>query len=230
MQLEENNVPTGSAPLDRVIGGLPRRQVTLLYGEPGTGKTTLAVQASGNAAKQGMKVLFVDADNSFYPERLADIAGASPEVSRRIFVSKPRSFFGLTHLLENLGSYINSGTSLVVVDTVTSLYREALAGGQSVFSLNRELNLQLAYLVETARVSGPAVLITSQVRSIPLAYGSMPRIEPVATRVVKFWPQRIMRISTLPETGLREVFVEKAEEPQLVGARVTLRLGEEGLG
>ena len=221
------HLSTGCAGLDRILGGLPRGEVALLYGEPGTGKTAFALQVSSHVAKQGLTTLFIDADNSFYPERLAQIAGED-FASLRIFVSKPTSFPGLTHLLANLGSYVSSGVALVVVDTMTSLYRKAMNGSQNVFSLNRELNLQLAYLTETAKTFEPAVLITSQVRSVPQGGGLEPRIEPVATRVLKFWSKWILKISSLPLKGLREIHVEKADEPSLVGAKVTLRLEREG--
>ena len=150
------------------------------------------------------------------------------ETSRLILVSKPNSFIGLTQLLTNLGSYVSSEVVLVVVDTVTSLYRKAMMGDQNIFLLNRELNLQLAYLVETARTLGPAILITSQVRSIPQGRNLETRIEPVATRVVKFWSQRILRISTILDRGLREICIEKAETTDLMGKRVKLKLGKKG--
>jgi len=228
LQPKAKHLSTGCTSLDRALGGLPRGEVTLLYGEAGTGKTAFALQVSSHAAKQGSRVLFIDADNSFYPERLAQIAGEGLDVSRVIFVSKPTSFLGLTHLLVNLGSYASSGVALVVVDTMTSLYRKAMNGSQNVFSLNRELNLQLAYLTETARIFEPAVLITSQVRSVPQRGGLEPLIEPVATRVLKFWSKWILKISSLPVKGLREIHVEKADEPSLVGTKITLRLEKEG--
>jgi DNA repair protein RadB len=211
-----------------VFGGLKRGGVSLLYGEPGTGKTTLALQAASSAAKKGLSTLFIDADNSFYPERLTHLAGDNSEVPRLVFVSKPASFFSLTHLLANLGSYISSGVVLIVVDTMTSLYRNAMDGHRDIFSLNRELNLQIAYLAETARVFSPVVLITSQVRSVPQKVDAGPLIEPVANRVLKFWSQQIFRISSLPEKGLKELYVEKTEDIHLANVVLPLRLGKEG--
>lgn len=228
LQSSTENLPIGCAILDRNLGGLPKGAVTLLYGEAGTGKTTLALQAAYSAAINGYKTLFIDADNSFYPERLAYLARGDSEAICLIFVSKPDSFLGLTHLLANLGSYISPEVALVVVDTMTSLYRKTLNGHQNVFSLNREMNLQLAYLNEIAKISKLAVLITSQVRNIFEKVDIMSQIEPVATRAIKFWAQRIYRVSSLPEIGLKELYVEKAEKPYLIGRKVILKLGKEG--
>ncbi|MEW6048501.1 MAG: ATPase domain-containing protein [Bacillota bacterium] len=58
--------------LERALGGgFTRGGVYLLAGEPGIGKTTLAVQALGALAAQGMKVLYVTTEQS-----LADLKRA----------------------------------------------------------------------------------------------------------------------------------------------------------
>jgi circadian clock protein KaiC len=49
----------GVSGLDDILGGLTRGQVFLLEGEPGTGKTTIAVQFLLEGAKQGEKSLYV---------------------------------------------------------------------------------------------------------------------------------------------------------------------------
>lgn len=228
MQTGTQYLPTGCECLDRTYGGLQRGRVSLLYGESGAGKTTLALQVVSSTAKRGLSTLFIDADNSFYPERLAHIAGDNSEVSRLVFVSKPVSFFSLTHLLANLGSYISPRVVLIVVDTMTSLYRKAMDSRGDIFALNRELNLQIAYLTEISRVYSPTVLITSQVHGIPQRTNADLRIEPVANRVLKFWSQQIFKISSLPERGLRELCVEKVGGNHLANSTLTLRLEREG--
>ncbi|MGD0115905.1 MAG: ATPase domain-containing protein [Dehalococcoidia bacterium] len=50
---------TGSESLDRILGGgIPAYSVTLLVGEPGSGKTIFAVQTLFHVAKQGKKALY----------------------------------------------------------------------------------------------------------------------------------------------------------------------------
>jgi DNA repair protein RadA/Sms len=57
--------PTGVAELDRVLdGGLVPGSVSLLAGEPGTGKSTLLLQALGRMAAQGARCLLVTAEES----------------------------------------------------------------------------------------------------------------------------------------------------------------------
>jgi len=97
---------------------------------------------------------------------------------------------------------------LIVVDTVTSLYRVELGGVEKTFTLNRVLNRQLAYLVKIAKERRVALLLTSQVHSV-LGNEGVGRIEPVAERVLKFWSQNILRLEHSENTHLREAFLEK---------------------
>jgi circadian clock protein KaiC len=53
-------LPTGIKTLDSILGGgLPANRIYLLEGDPGTGKTTLALQFLLEGAKQGESVLYV---------------------------------------------------------------------------------------------------------------------------------------------------------------------------
>jgi circadian clock protein KaiC len=50
---------TGSSPLDTILGGgLPARSVTVIAGEPGSGKTVFTLQALFHHARQGKKCLY----------------------------------------------------------------------------------------------------------------------------------------------------------------------------
>jgi circadian clock protein KaiC len=50
---------TGSAALDRILGGgLPARSVTIIRGQPGSGKTILALQMMFHLARQGKRALY----------------------------------------------------------------------------------------------------------------------------------------------------------------------------
>ena len=60
---------TGLGELDRVLGGgLVAGSIVLLGGDPGIGKSTLALQACGALAAQGLSVLYVAGEES--PEQV----------------------------------------------------------------------------------------------------------------------------------------------------------------
>lgn len=57
--------PTGIEGLDTVLGGgLPRRQLCVVQGDPGAGKTTLALQFALAGARSGERVLYVTTSES----------------------------------------------------------------------------------------------------------------------------------------------------------------------
>ena len=67
-------------------GGISPESVVLIYGEPETGKTTLALQCAVNCALQNLKVFFVDCENTFSTKRLSQIARDKfEEVASRLF-------------------------------------------------------------------------------------------------------------------------------------------------
>ncbi|HXK29709.1 MAG TPA: RAD55 family ATPase, partial [Candidatus Binatia bacterium] len=50
---------TGSAALDAILGGgIPAQSVTVIAGEPGSGKTVFTLQALFHHARQGKKCLY----------------------------------------------------------------------------------------------------------------------------------------------------------------------------
>jgi len=62
--LSTQAISLGCNALDGLLrGGIERGEVTLIYGEAATGKTTVAIQAAVLAAAKGLKVLFIDCDN-----------------------------------------------------------------------------------------------------------------------------------------------------------------------
>jgi len=210
-------------------GGLPKGQVTLVYGASNTGKTTLALQCAASASRENRKVLYVDCENSFSTERLAQIAAQDlHDVSSRIFVFKLQSFREQSLLIEDMDRYVSKNVALIVVDTITSLYRLELKNPHLVFSSNRSLNRQLAYLTQTARAHDVAVLITSQVHNT-IQEDAISLIEPVATRVLKFWSQNILQFTANPKPSVRSVVVEKHSDLSRVGASCLILLDKMGI-
>jgi DNA repair protein RadB len=203
-------IPTGSVSIDKGLeGGLNSGSVTLVYGEAETGKTTLAVQCAINCAQQGYKTLFVDCDGTFSARRLSDVASERlKEIADLIILMRPESFKEQTTVIDKLPEYATRSFGLLVIDTFTSLYRLRVAElPNKTFELNRELNRQAACLAQIARISKIAVLATSQVRSI-LNDANM-GVEPVGTRVLKFWADTIILLKPSEGTGLIRAVLEK---------------------
>ncbi len=202
----KKKVSTGCVCIDRNLGGgLSPGSVTLIYGEPETGKSTLAMQCAVNCAMQGYKTLFVDCDNAFSTKRLSQVAfGKLGKIADLIILAKPANFKEQTALMDSIEEYTAKNFGLIVVDTFNSLYRAKLAASsERSFGTNRELNRQLAILAQNAKTQKLPVLLTSQVRDV--FHESYERVVPVATRVLKFWADTV-------------IFMKPTENPQIIKA------------
>ncbi|MDH7476997.1 MAG: ATPase domain-containing protein [Candidatus Bathyarchaeota archaeon] len=206
-------ISTGCRELDKFLeGGISFENVSLIYGEAETGKTTLAMQLAVNCAMQGYKTLFIDCDGTFSARRLSQIASKNfKDVAEQIILMKPNTFREQITVIDKLPEYVAKNFGLVIVDTLTSLYRVEIAEHTNkAFELNRELNRQMALLAQIAKTRKIAVIITSQVRSVfDEAYVS---IEPVATRVLKFWADIIIALCPTENSQVIRAVLEKSQK------------------
>lgn len=109
-------IPTGSAEMDRVLGGgLMRGSVVLLGGEPGIGKSTLLLQICARAETKG-RVLYVSGEESPAQIRLrADRLGALRD-TLEVFCS------GDLSLVRSVLDAVKP--SVAVIDSIQTLHAE----------------------------------------------------------------------------------------------------------
>ena len=214
----QNLIPTGCISLDKLLGGgFPAEAVSLVYGEAETGKTSLAVQCAVNCARRGIKSLFIDTDGTLSYERLSQIAEYDFEkISPLMIISRPTTFQEQSRVIDSLEKVLTNKFGLIVVDTFTSLYRVELNDTEETYSANRELNRQLAVLTQIAKTCGLAVLVISQVRSVP--FGETVKMKPVATRVLNYWSDIILDMRQTGQTRVIKVLREKHPKIKGTGA------------
>jgi DNA repair protein RadB len=202
-------IPTGCISLDKLLGGgFPTEAVSLIYGEAETGKTSLAVQCAVNCARRGSKSLFVDTDGTFSYERLSQIAEYDYEkISPLLIIMRPTTFQEQSKAIDQLEKVITNKFGLIIVDTVTSLYRVELDDTEEMYAANRELNRQLAVLTQIVKTRGLAALVISQVRSVP--FGETVEMKPVATRVLNYWSDIVLDMKRTGQTRVIKVLREK---------------------
>ncbi len=209
--------------------GFPTGNISLIYGEADTGKTTIAIQCAVNVAKKGFKAIFIDSDNAFTSIRLSQIAHQYTEkISPNIVIFSPKNFKEQIHLIENLDNYFTPNVVVVIIDTISSLYRVELGSMEETFALNRELNRQLAYLAQIVGEKKIAVILTSQVYNV-FGKDQKPDIEPVAERVLKFWSKVIVHLEKTQRTDVREAALEKFLGMNHPRARCYFKLTETGI-
>lgn len=222
-------IPTACVAIDKFLGGgIPSGSISLIYGEAETGKTTLAMQCAVNCARQDHKTLFVDCDGTFSTQRLTQVASSwYKKVAELIILMKPNDFREQAVVVDNLADYTSKNFGLVIFDTVTSLYRLKVAESPSkTFELNREMNRQMAVLVQAAMGQKLPVLVTSQVHSV---LNEIPvTVEPVATRVLKFWGDTVIAMKPTENHQIVRATVEK-NSAKLPSATYDLRIDETGI-
>lgn len=153
---------TGCDPLDDLLGGgLEEGAITLVYGEAGTGKTNLCLQASRNAVlgEDGGKVGFVDTEGVSL-ERLRQICEDDYDhVLKSILFYQPHTLDEQEKMVASLAKLRNPG--LIVVDSLNMHYRLMLADDGD--AAQRSITNQLRTLWSIARAQDAAVLVTGQV-------------------------------------------------------------------
>lgn len=144
---------TGIAELDRVLGGgFVAGSTTLLFGEPGVGKSTLALAVLREWARAGREVLLVAAEES-----AVQVAGRA----RRLGDVPEGLQVTTTTRVDEAESLIRAGGhALVVVDSVSAMSDAALAGAVGSVSQVRQAAERLC---AAAKSTGTALVLVGHV-------------------------------------------------------------------
>jgi len=134
------------------------KEVTVIYGAAGTGKTTFAKAAAINLAKEGKKILYLDSENGFSTERFKQLAGEDyKKLLENIFIFKIKSFKEQQKRINEIGKFKN--VDLIVLDSAGIHYRTLVKRHSEL--ANAMLNSQLRILNKVSKEI--PVIITNQV-------------------------------------------------------------------
>lgn len=162
--MENTRLQTGSQVIDTLIGGgLEKDTITTIYGPSGAGKTNICVQAAATTVLRGKKVIYIDTEGGFSAERIQQITKDHKTVLEKIIFFLPTSFNEQKDTFQKINNIINEDIGLIIVDTISMLYRLEMGKTEDIQNTNRELGQQLSVLSEIARKKNIPVLITNQV-------------------------------------------------------------------
>lgn len=128
------HISTGSIALDYLIGGkenelgvrpcpgIPRGRITNIYGLPGAGKTTIALQTAAQICKEGGTCVYIDWEHEV-DHRYASILGVPVTDKTQFMLVQPDTLeAGLKYLV----AFVKAGVDLVVIDSVGAGVPEAM--------------------------------------------------------------------------------------------------------
>lgn len=172
-------ISTGSPALDKIIGGGAETQgITEVFGEFGSGKSQIAhqlcvnVQLPSEQGGLGGKVIYIDTENTFRPERIAQMAravGLDPEqMLENIYIARAHTTDHQMLLAEEVQEMVKKDdVKLVVVDSLTSLFRIEYCGRGALAERQQKLGRHIAALHKLSELNDLAVFVTNQVQSRP---------------------------------------------------------------
>lgn len=209
---KEERLPTRIGELDRVLGGgFVPGSVVLVGGDPGIGKSTLALQMLANIATSKLKVLYVTGEES--PEQVKLRAKRTGSGSESLFVLAENSVENIMEELTKLSPHV------VVVDSIQTVYTEDFPSAPGSVGQIREC---AARLMHHAKSKGTSIFLVGHVTKEGTIAG--PRVlEHLVDTVLYFegerdHPYRILRavknrygstneigVFEMQESGLKEV-------------------------
>jgi len=147
---EEDRIKSGIIEFDRVLGGgIMPGSVILLGGDPGIGKSTIAMQAAANIKE---KVLYVTGEES---EKQIKLRSSRLKVKSDSFYVQAE-----TELSNILGAIKEISPSVVIIDSIQTTYRSELENSPGTITQIREC---AAMLMEEAKKNHYSVIIIGHV-------------------------------------------------------------------
>ena len=138
---------TGLKEFDRVMGGgIVVGSVTLIGGDPGIGKSTLALQASCRLSEQGLKVLYVSGEES--------VAQTKMRADR--IVKKPAASLYIVNQIDLnvIIDFINKlSPQVVVIDSIQVVYEPGVGSSPGSVSQVRECASLLTQLAKSRGIA-----------------------------------------------------------------------------
>lgn len=196
-------ISTGIDSLDSILmGGFPINSSTLLYGPSESGKTFIAVKSACRLALLGYHTLYIDADKKFDPKLIEQLYPRRYEkIFEKIIVVRPKDFLSLSNILLYLPEYLNEDVKLIVLDTISTLYRLCREENMDFYFFEFS-EKQIPSLVSLGVRHEVTVVLTSQVKEFnggirPIAWNALEPYVKVVLRLERLNFDSRIRVATL---------------------------------
>lgn len=143
-------------------------------GEYGTGKSMFAHQLAVVGLKEGFtaRVVYIDTEGTFNPTLVETIARRfGVEIERldtSLVLYQPANVMQLEQIVKyDIPRHIQEGCRLVIIDTITALYRAEFPGREMLAARQQRIHYLVDWLRRHARTFGVTSILTNQVMDVP---------------------------------------------------------------
>lgn len=210
--MKNTRIPTGSPDFDFFLeGGIEEDIITTIYGPGGSGKTNLCLMTAIAQTKTGKKIIYMDTEGNFSVERLKQLSSDYKKVLEGIVFFRPTRFDEQIKVFDKLRDVINEKIGLIIIDTISVLYRLELGKTNDVYELNKVLGLQLSFLSEIARKHHIPVLLTNQVYA---DFENKNRVNMVGGNILKYSSKCLIELQKLHKNRRRAIIRKHRSIPE----------------
>ncbi|XP_049419124.1 meiotic recombination protein DMC1/LIM15 homolog isoform X2 [Epinephelus fuscoguttatus] len=175
------HITTGSQEFDKLLGGgIESMAITEAFGEFRTGKTQLShtfcvtAQLPGEDGYSGGKVVFIDTENTFRPDRLRDIADRfnvdHSAVLDNVLYARAYTSEHQMELLDFVAAKFHEEGGvfkLLIIDSIMALFRVDFSGRGELAERQQKLAQMLSRLQKISEEYNVAVFVTNQMTADP---------------------------------------------------------------
>ncbi|KAI5103224.1 meiotic recombination protein DMC1/LIM15-like, partial [Silurus meridionalis] len=174
------HITTGSLEFDKLLGGgIESMAITEAFGEFRTGKTQLShtlcvtAQLPGENGYTGGKVIFIDAENTFRPDRLKDIADRfnvdHEAVLDNVLYARAYTSEHQMELLDFVAAKFHEegGVFKLLANSIMALFRVDFSGRGELAERQQKLAQMLSRLQKISEEYNVAVFVTNQMTADP---------------------------------------------------------------
>lgn len=154
-------------------GGFETGAIVEIFGQFGSSKTQIAHQLCVSIQTQGGKAVYIDTENTFRPERIAQMAKAlnldTEQTLKNIKVARAYNSDHQMLLAEKVEELLREDKDIrmVVVDSLTALFRAEYVGRGTLATRQQKINKHMHTLAKLADMYNVCVLVTNQVMAKP---------------------------------------------------------------
>lgn len=209
--------------------GIPLGIVAEIYGNEGSGKSSICYRLIGSAQKKNYDCMWFDLEQSF-SEDLALVNGVN--LDNLYLCHEPDT---AENHLDNILSAIAAGVRLIIVDSVAALIPkeqlEGEAGDQTMALLARVLSRNIPKIVSACGKHGSTVVFINQIREKPgVMFG--PNQTTPGGNALKFYSSLRLNL-TRRDSSKNSIFIEDpvdAGEPKFIGRHSGLKIEKNRFG